>query len=77
VLVAGFIVIAARFFYAFAHGFYHIKDAADGCTNSLKPLGGRVRFSYLFSVGLLNASLFASFIFLPLSTAYTVASVGL
>ena len=68
VLVAGFIVIACAAT-LFAHGFYHIKDAADAA-QSLKPLGGEYAF-ILFSVGLLNASLFAASI-LPLSTAYTV-----
>ena len=68
VLVAGFIVIACAAT-LFVHGFYHIGDAADAA-QSLRPLGGDYAF-ILFSVGLLNASLFAASI-LPLSTAYTV-----
>ncbi len=68
VLVAGFIVIACAAT-LFAHGYHQIHDAADAAV-SLRPLGGK--FAYLlFSVGLLNASLFAASI-LPLSTAYTV-----
>ena len=57
VLVAGFIVIACAAT-LFTHGFFHIKDAADAA-QSLKPLGGEYAF-ILFSVGLLNASLFAA-----------------
>ncbi len=68
VLVAGFIVIACAAT-LFVHGFYRISDAADAA-QSLRPLGGDYAF-ILFSVGLLNASLFAASI-LPLSTAYTV-----
>ncbi len=68
VLVAGFIVIAcAATLYASGHR--QIHDAADAA-QSLRPLGGQYAF-ILFSVGLLNASLFAASI-LPLSTAYTV-----
>jgi Mn2+/Fe2+ NRAMP family transporter len=68
VIVAGFIVIAcAATLYASGHT--QIHDAADAA-QSLKPLGGEYAF-ILFSVGLLNASLFAASI-LPLSTAYTV-----
>jgi Mn2+/Fe2+ NRAMP family transporter len=51
------------------HGYHNIGDAADAA-QSLRPLGGDYAF-ILFSVGLLNASLFAASI-LPLSTAYTV-----
>jgi Mn2+/Fe2+ NRAMP family transporter len=68
VVVAGFIIVACAAT-LFVHGFRHINDAADAA-QSLKPLGGQYAF-ILFSVGLLNASLFAASI-LPLSTAYTV-----
>lgn len=68
VVVAAFIVIACAAT-LFVHGQHDIRDAADAAV-SLKPLGGRYAF-ILFSVGLLNASLFAASI-LPLSTAYTV-----
>lgn len=68
VLVAGFIVIACAAT-LFIHGHHDIRDAADAA-QSLRPLGGQYAF-LLFSVGLLNASLFAASI-LPLSTAYTV-----
>jgi Mn2+/Fe2+ NRAMP family transporter len=54
----------------FAYGSTEIRDAADAAL-SLRPLGGQYTF-ILFSVGLLNASLFAASI-LPLSTAYTVS----
>ena len=68
VIVAAFIVIAcAATLYAGGHR--QIHDAADAA-ESLRPLGGKYAFM-LFSVGLLNASLFAASI-LPLSTAYTV-----
>ena len=68
VIVAAFIVIAcAATLYASGHT--QIHDAADAA-QSLRPLGGNYAF-ILFSVGLLNASLFAASI-LPLSTAYTV-----
>ena len=68
VIVAAFIVIAcAATLYASGH--HQIHDAADAA-QSLRPLGGQYAF-ILFSVGLLNASLFAASI-LPLSTAYTV-----
>jgi NRAMP (natural resistance-associated macrophage protein)-like metal ion transporter len=68
VIVAAFIVIAcAATLYASGHT--QIHDAADAA-QSLRPLGGKYAFM-LFSVGLLNASLFAASI-LPLSTAYTV-----
>jgi NRAMP (natural resistance-associated macrophage protein)-like metal ion transporter len=68
VVVAAFIVIAcAATLYASGHR--QIHDAADAA-QSLRPLGGQYAFM-LFSVGLLNASLFAASI-LPLSTAYTV-----
>lgn len=68
VVVAAFIVIACAAT-LFVHGHTDIRDAADAAV-SLKPLGGKYAF-ILFSVGLLNASLFAASI-LPLSTAYTV-----
>jgi NRAMP (natural resistance-associated macrophage protein)-like metal ion transporter len=68
VVIAGFIIVACAAT-LFVHGFRHINDAADAA-QSLKPLGGQYAF-ILFSVGLLNASLFAASI-LPLSTAYTV-----
>jgi Mn2+/Fe2+ NRAMP family transporter len=68
VIVAAFIVIACAAT-LFVHGHHEIRDAADAAV-SLKPLGGQYAF-ILFSVGLLNASLFAASI-LPLSTAYTV-----
>src|SRR5437016_2209068 len=68
VIVAAFIVIACAAT-LYVHGHHEIHDAADAAV-SLKPLGGRYAF-ILFSVGLLNASLFAASI-LPLSTAYTV-----
>ena len=68
VILAAFIVIAcAATLYAGGHR--QIHDAADAA-ESLRPLGGKYAFM-LFSVGLLNASLFAASI-LPLSTAYTV-----
>lgn len=68
VLVAAFIVIAcAATLYTGGHR--QIQDASDAA-QSLRPLGGEYAFM-LFSVGLLNASLFAASI-LPLSTAYTV-----
>lgn len=68
VLIAAFIVIACAAT-LFASGYHQISDAADAA-QALKPLG-REYASILFSVGLLNASLFAASI-LPLSTAYTV-----
>jgi Mn2+/Fe2+ NRAMP family transporter len=68
VLVAAFIIIACAAT-LFVHGHREIRDAADAA-QALKPLGGQYAF-ILFSVGLLNASLFAASI-LPLSTAYTV-----
>jgi NRAMP (natural resistance-associated macrophage protein)-like metal ion transporter len=68
VIVAGFIVVVCAAT-LFSHGFHQIQDAADAA-QSLKPLGGDYTF-ILFSVGLLNASLFAACI-LPLSSAYTV-----
>ena len=68
VIVAGFIVIACAAT-LFVHGQHEIRDAADAAL-SLKPLGGDWAFR-LFSIGLLNASIFAASI-LPLSTAYTV-----
>ena len=68
VAVAGFIVIACAAT-LFVHGQHQIHDAADAA-QSLRPLGSDYAF-ILFSVGLLNASLFAASI-LPLSTAYTV-----
>jgi len=68
VLVAAFIVITCAAT-LFAQGHHEIKDAADAA-QSLRPLGGDYAF-LLFSVGLMNASLFAASI-LPLSTAYTV-----
>ncbi len=69
VVVAGFIVVvcAATLFTA---GNHDIRDAADAA-QALRPLGGDYAF-VLFSLGLLNASLFAASI-LPLSTAYTVS----
>jgi NRAMP (natural resistance-associated macrophage protein)-like metal ion transporter len=68
VLVAAFIVIACAAT-LFSSGIHTIADASDAA-ESLKPLGGQYAF-VLFSIGLLNASLFAASI-LPLSTAYTV-----
>ncbi len=68
VIVAACIVIACAAT-LFVHGYHQIGDAADAA-QSLRPLGGDYAF-LLFSVGLLNASLFAASI-LPLSTAYTV-----
>jgi NRAMP (natural resistance-associated macrophage protein)-like metal ion transporter len=68
VLVAGFIVLACAAT-LFVSGHHEIRDAADAAL-SLKPLGHQYAYA-LFSVGLLNASLFAACI-LPLSTAYTV-----
>ena len=68
VVVAAFIVIACAAT-LYNGGQRHIESAADAAT-SLRPLGGKYAFM-LFSVGLLNASLFAASI-LPLSTAYTV-----
>lgn len=69
VVVAGFIVIVCAAT-LFIHGSTEIRDAADAA-QSLRPLAGQYTF-ILFSVGLLNASLFAASI-LPLSTAYTVS----
>ena len=69
VLIAAFIVIACAAT-LFVHGFHEIHDAADAA-QSLRPLGGEYAYM-LFSIGLLNASLFAGCI-LPLSTAYTVS----
>ncbi len=69
VVVAAFIVIVCAAT-LFAYGSTEIHDAADAA-QSLRPLGGQYTF-ILFSVGLLNASLFAASI-LPLSTAYTVS----
>ncbi len=69
VIVAAFIVIACAAT-LFVHGFHEIHDAADAA-QSLRPLGGEYAYM-LFSIGLLNASLFAASI-LPLSTAYTVS----
>jgi NRAMP (natural resistance-associated macrophage protein)-like metal ion transporter len=69
VIVAAFIVIACAAT-LFTHGFHQIRDAADAA-QSLRPLGGEYAY-LLFSIGLLNASLFAASI-LPLSTAYTVS----
>jgi Mn2+/Fe2+ NRAMP family transporter len=68
VVIAGFIVVACAAT-LFVHGYHEIHDAADAA-RSLRPLGGEYAF-ILFSVGLLNASLFAASV-LPLSTAYTV-----
>jgi len=68
VIVAAFIIVVCAAT-LFSHGFHGIQDAADAA-QSLKPLGGEYTF-LLFSVGLLNASLFAASI-LPLSSAYTV-----
>lgn len=68
VIVAAFIIVVCAAT-LFSHGFHRIQDAADAA-QSLKPLGGEYTF-LLFSVGLLNASLFAASI-LPLSSAYTV-----
>lgn len=69
VIVAAFIVIACAAT-LFMHGFHEIHDAADAA-QSLRPLGHEYAYM-LFSIGLLNASLFAACI-LPLSTAYTVS----
>jgi NRAMP (natural resistance-associated macrophage protein)-like metal ion transporter len=69
VIIAAFIVIACAAT-LFVHGFHEIHDAADAA-QSLRPLGGEYAYM-LFSIGLLNASLFAACI-LPLSTAYTVS----
>jgi len=68
VIVADFIVVVCAAT-LFSQGFHQIQDAADAA-QSLKALGGEYTF-ILFSVGLLNASLFAASI-LPLSSAYTV-----
>jgi NRAMP (natural resistance-associated macrophage protein)-like metal ion transporter len=68
VVVAAFIIIACAAT-LFASNIHSIANAADAA-EALKPLGGKYAF-ILFSVGLLNASLFAASI-LPLSTAYTV-----
>lgn len=69
VVIAGFIVIACAATIFAAKGPMQISSAAEAA-QSLRPLGGQYAFA-LFSVGLLNASLFAASI-LPLSTAYTV-----
>ncbi|HET9695692.1 MAG TPA: Nramp family divalent metal transporter, partial [Terriglobales bacterium] len=55
VIVAAFIVIACAAT-LFVHGFHEIHDAADAA-QSLRPLGGEYAYM-LFSIGLLNASLF-------------------
>ena len=68
ILVAAFIVIACAAT-LFTHGIREIHTAADAA-GSLRPIGGEYAY-LLFSVGRLNASLFAASI-LPLSTAYTV-----
>jgi NRAMP (natural resistance-associated macrophage protein)-like metal ion transporter len=69
VVIAAFIVIACAATIFAAKGPMQISSAAEAA-QSLRPLGGQYAFA-LFSVGLLNASLFAASI-LPLSTAYTV-----
>jgi Natural resistance-associated macrophage protein len=63
-------LLLPEWFTLFTHGSTEIRDAADAA-QSLRPLGGQYTF-ILFSVGLLNASLFAASI-LPPSTAYTVS----
>jgi NRAMP (natural resistance-associated macrophage protein)-like metal ion transporter len=68
VMVAAFIVIACAAT-LFISGHHEIRDAADAAY-ALRPLAGQYAY-LLFSLGLLNASLFAASI-LPLSTAYTV-----
>jgi Mn2+/Fe2+ NRAMP family transporter len=67
-VVAWFIIVACAAT-LYAHGHHDIRDAADGA-QALRPLAGDYAY-ILFSLGLLNASLFAASI-LPLSTAYTV-----
>jgi NRAMP (natural resistance-associated macrophage protein)-like metal ion transporter len=69
VVVAAFIVIVCAAT-IFSHRSTEIRDAAEAA-QALRPLGRQYTF-ILFSVGLLNASLFAASI-LPLSTAYTVS----
>ena len=67
-IVAWFIIVACAAT-LFAHGHFHINDAADAA-QALRPLAGEYAY-LLFAAGLFNASLFAASI-LPLSTAYTV-----
>jgi Mn2+/Fe2+ NRAMP family transporter len=67
-VVAWFIIVACAAT-LYVHGHHDIRDAADGA-QALRPLAGDYAY-ILFSLGLLNASLFAASI-LPLSTAYTV-----
>ena len=68
VVVAWFIVVACAAT-LYVHGHHDVRDAADAA-QALRPLAGQYAY-ILFSLGLLNASLFAASI-LPLSTAYTV-----
>jgi Mn2+/Fe2+ NRAMP family transporter len=67
-VVAWFIIVACAVT-LYAHGHTQIRDAADAA-QALRPLAGDYAY-ILFSLGLLNASIFAASI-LPLSTAYTV-----
>ncbi len=66
-IVAAFIVIACA---ATLHTQNIRIDSAEQAAQALRPLAGNYA-TYLFSFGLLNASLFAASI-LPLSTAYVV-----
>jgi Mn2+/Fe2+ NRAMP family transporter len=66
-IVAAFIVIACA---ATLHPQNIRIDSAEQAAQALRPLAGNYA-TYLFSFGLLNASLFAASI-LPLSTAYVV-----
>jgi Mn2+/Fe2+ NRAMP family transporter len=66
-IVAAFILIACA---ATLHSQNIRIDSAEQAAQSLRPLAGNYA-TYLFSFGLLNASLFAASI-LPLSTAYVV-----
>jgi len=67
--VVAFFIIVACAATIYISGHQQINSAADAAL-ALKPLAGTAA-SFLFAVGLCNASLFAASI-LPLSTAYTV-----
>jgi Mn2+/Fe2+ NRAMP family transporter len=67
-VVAWFIIVACAAT-LYVHGHTQIRDGVDAA-QALRPFAGDYAY-ILFSVGLLNASIFAASI-LPLSTAYTV-----
>ncbi len=68
-MVIVFFIIVCTAATLYVNGIHEIKDAGTAAI-ALRPLAGKLA-SLLFSVGLLNASLFAASI-LPLSTAYVV-----